>query len=242
MAEAVEHIPKIISAAASSPLGILALLVLALSLLAYAFFAKEGRGTKLLVFLIGVCGVSAFAFAVLRAQDVGGRTSFGGSKEPPKIVADPRVPRPAPPSSSQETAAPLSATSQRRLTGTATFDYISNNGFYKIGAGAVLFETAWSKAGATSIHVYNHPPSIDSLALALGASEIQSINEVSSLDFSSRVRTPQEGEIVILKNNYGNYAALKIVDIKDRTRSDPVDEVTIEYVILSDGRTDFSGI
>jgi len=57
---------------------------------------------------------------------------------------------------------------------------------------------------------------------------------------TSRTRTPQEGEIVILKNRFGNYAALKIIDIKDRTRSDDRDELTFEYVINPNGYTDFS--
>lgn len=57
---------------------------------------------------------------------------------------------------------------------------------------------------------------------------------------SSRTQTPQEGEIVILKNKFGNFAALQIVDIKDRTRSDNCDELTFEYTINPEGNVDFS--
>jgi hypothetical protein len=51
---------------------------------------------------------------------------------------------------------------------------------------------------------------------------------------SSRVRTIQEGEHAILKNRHNKYAVLKVVDIKDRTRSDTVDELIFEFWILTD--------
>ena len=57
---------------------------------------------------------------------------------------------------------------------------------------------------------------------------------------SSRVRKAQEGEIVVLLNNFGNYAALQIIDVKDRIRGDNRDELTFEYVIISGGRTNFA--
>lgn len=46
-------------------------------------------------------------------------------------------------------------------------------------------------------------------------------------------------EIVILKNIYWNYCAVKILDIKDNSRSDKIDEITFEYIINSDWYTDF---
>lgn len=45
--------------------------------------------------------------------------------------------------------------------------------------------------------------------------------------------------MVVLKNKYSNYAALKISDIKDSTRSDMTDELTFSYVINPDGGDDF---
>ncbi len=129
--------------------------------------------------------------------------------------------------------------SLRRLKGTAVFNYTNNNGRYTIGANELAFETAWSKASDDSIHIYNDPPSIDSLALVKGVFDFHSIRHVRKLDFSSRSRTPEEGDIVVLKNKYGNYAALKVVDIKDASRSDIVDELTFEYVINPDGKSDF---
>ena len=102
-----------------------------------------------------------------------------------------------------------------------------------------MFETAWSKASDTSIHIYKDPPSIDSIAIALGVAHIKDLRSVSNLDFSSRSRTPQEGDVVVLKNRYGNYAALKVSDIKDSARSDLKDEITFSYVINPNGGDDF---
>jgi hypothetical protein len=51
---------------------------------------------------------------------------------------------------------------------------------------------------------------------------------------SSRVRTIQKGEHAILKNRHDKYAVLKVLNIKDRTRSDSVDELTFKFWILSD--------
>lgn len=127
----------------------------------------------------------------------------------------------------------------RRLSGTVTFNYSNNNGRYVIGREEMLFETAWSKASDTSIHIYKDPPSIDSIAIALGVAHIKDLRSVSNLDFSSRSRTPQEGDVVVLKNRYGNYVALKVSDIKDSARSDLKDEITFSYVINPNGGDDF---
>ncbi len=43
-------------------------------------------------------------------------------------------------------------------TGEVVFDYSSHNGRYMIGSGVLEFETKWSSASDTSIHVYNDPP------------------------------------------------------------------------------------
>jgi hypothetical protein len=128
----------------------------------------------------------------------------------------------------------------QQLSGHVTFDYSNNNGRFVIGNGKLKFETAWSKASDDSIYVYNDPASIEDVALAVNKNRISDITDASSYDMSSRTRTPQEGEIVILKNKFGNFAALQIVDIKDRTRSDNCDELTFEYKINPEGNVDFS--
>jgi hypothetical protein len=126
------------------------------------------------------------------------------------------------------------------LQGVVTFDYSNHNGRYTIGEGHFLFETAWSKASNTQIHAYTDPPSIKALALARGAQQFADIRDAAALDYSSRVRTPKVGEIVVWQNANGIFAATKLVGIKDDSRGEVRDELTFEYVILSDGGADFA--
>lgn len=128
----------------------------------------------------------------------------------------------------------------RRLTGRKSFDYSNNNGLFVIGQDELKFETKWSKASDDSIHIYNDPASIKGVALVNGVHSINLISNARKYDFSSRTRTPQEGELIILENSYGNFAVIKIIDIKDRTRGDSVDELTFEYVINPDKQVDFT--
>ena len=128
----------------------------------------------------------------------------------------------------------------KRLKGRNSFDYSNNNGLFTIGSDALKFETKWSKASDDSIHIYNDPASISGVAVVKGVPAINMVSNAASYDFSSRSRTPQESELVVLKNSFGNFAVIKIVDIKDCTRSDSIDELTIEYVINPDKKVDFT--
>lgn len=127
-------------------------------------------------------------------------------------------------------------------SGTVTFDYSNHNGRYCIGEDPYLFETYWTKASDTSIHCYNDPPSIRGVAVAPVGTVVSQLSDVGVLDFTSRTRTPQEGQVVVLENTNGFFAALRIVDVKDSARSDPRDELSFEYWILRDGGRDFSTV
>lgn len=127
----------------------------------------------------------------------------------------------------------------KRLKGRKSYDYSNNNGSYVIGQNELMFELKCTKASGDSINVYNDPASIKAIAVVKGIPEINLISDAKSYDYTSRSRTPQEGEIVLLENSYGNFAAVKIVDIKDNTRGDAVDELTFEYAINPDGHADF---
>ena len=126
-------------------------------------------------------------------------------------------------------------------TGEVMFDYSSHNGRYIIGSGVQEFETNWSKASNTSIYIYNDPPSIYGVALAQGHTSIADVVNAESLDYTSRTRTPGIGQIVVLQNNKGFYAALRILEIKDDTRGDDRDELRFRYAIQSDGSDNFAG-
>ena len=71
-------------------------------------------------------------------------------------------------------------------TGEVAFDYGSYNGRYVIGSGVLGFETRWSSASDTSVHVYNDPPSINGVALASGSTSDLTGREgrVAGLHFS----------------------------------------------------------
>ena len=123
--------------------------------------------------------------------------------------------------------------------GEVVFDYGSHDGRYVIGSGALEFETKWSKASNTSIHVSNDPPSINGVAMAKGATSISSVLNAESLDYTSRVRTPSLREIVVLRNMNGFYSAIHVLGIKDDTRGDDRDELRFRYAIQPDGSDNF---
>ena len=125
------------------------------------------------------------------------------------------------------------------VTGDVVFDYSSNNGCYVIGSGELEFETKWSKASDTSIHVYNDPPSINGVALARGCDSISQVLNAELLDYTSRSRTPLLGEIVVLRNTKGFYSAIHVLEIKDDTRGEDRDELRFRYAIQPDGSDSF---
>ena len=127
------------------------------------------------------------------------------------------------------------------LAGEVIFDYGNHNGRYIIGRGVSTFETMWSRADNTRIRVYNDPDSIN--GVALGHSDWTGIDQVTGarqLDYTSRARIPAVGQIVVLRNTNGFYAAVKLLSIKDKTRQDDQDELRFEYSIQPDGSDDFT--
>ena len=115
--------------------------------------------------------------------------------------------------------------------GIFTFDYSNNDGKYTIGAGEYEFITRWSKASDRSIHAYK-----DSLGKNGSIARLKAPNQWptmldDSCDFSSRVRTPEIGDVIFWKNSFGKYAATRIISIKDDTRGADHDELTCEYII-----------
>jgi len=68
MDKVAESLPQIITAAAQSYLGILALLTVALSFLAYVFFAKASEKIKVGIFVLLFAGVIGFGAAMFRVS------------------------------------------------------------------------------------------------------------------------------------------------------------------------------
>ena len=125
-------------------------------------------------------------------------------------------------------------------TGEVVFEYSSYNGRYIIGREQLEFETKWTKASDTTIYVLNDPPSIHGVALAKRCAYIREVKNGKLLDFTSRTRTPKRGEIVVLRNVHGFYAAIHVLDIKDDSRSDDKDELRFRYAIQANGSGSFS--
>ena len=125
------------------------------------------------------------------------------------------------------------------LTGEVVFDYSNRNGRYMIGRGELEFETKWTKASDTSIHVYNDPPSINGVALAKSITSIEQVSNAELLDYTSRYRSPRCGEIVVLRNTGGFYAAVHVLAIDD-SRDDDRDELRFRFAIQANGKDTFT--
>jgi hypothetical protein len=134
---------------------------------------------------------------------------------------------------------PQSYPHNKSLQGQASFNYASHDGFYRLGEGNYEFLTHWSKRSDTTIYCYRDGTN-SSIALAPKGACLQDIKDASLLDFTSRVRSPELNQIVILENHCGRYAAIKIVKIQDDSRSHETDLLKFDYWILENGSDDFS--
>ncbi len=67
----IKHAPQIIESAAKSPLGIFALMVLAVSVLGFTFFHDASEATRAGIFVLMLVGVGAFGFAAVRSAPAG---------------------------------------------------------------------------------------------------------------------------------------------------------------------------
>lgn len=128
----------------------------------------------------------------------------------------------------------------RRLQGRASVDYMSNDHRFDIGREELAFTLRFSRCSDDRIHIYRDATNLESVALAHGASRISDLRDALTLDYSMRVVSPAEGEIIVLRNVRGNYAAVHVHDIRDKTRSDDRDEVTLSWAINPDQGADFS--
>ena len=82
MDKLIEQLPQIITAAAQSYLGILALLSVALAVLAYFFFASASEKVKVGIFVLLFLGVAGFAAAMFRAAPTPAGPAHDTSPQP----------------------------------------------------------------------------------------------------------------------------------------------------------------
>ena len=77
-----------------------------------------------------------------------------------------------------------------------------------------MFNTHWSECGNNSIHCYKDH--VYRLGYNPHYKEFPTPNEFINFDFSSRARSVNVGEIVILENNHHKFAALRILKVVRR--------------------------
>ncbi|CAN5817153.1 hypothetical protein BH23ACT2_BH23ACT2_04130 [soil metagenome] len=134
--------------------------------------------------------------------------------------------------------------------GDVTFDYSNNNGRHVIGAGDRAFTLSFSTAGRGSVHIYNDPPDIKTVALAAGAASAGDIGDASIYDGSSRSRTIRVGDAAILRNQHDYWAAVFVDEVHTRDSGPTGDPfIAFRYFITGipnphfdrAGRTDSEG-
>lgn len=117
------------------------------------------------------------------------------------------------------------------LEETVSFDYKRNSGSYTIGEGDYMFITHWSECGNNSIHCYRDH--IYRIGYNPTYKEFPSINEFINFDFSSRAKSVNVGEIILLENHNHKFAALKIIHVVRRIED--IDHLLeFEYKIYRD--------
>lgn len=122
--------------------------------------------------------------------------------------------------------------SRKKFEGEMSFDYSRNSGMLPIGEGEYLFDTKWTKASDQYIHVYSDEENIEKIGYLEGIKKFPNANNFK--DFfkkSSRSYTVGVGDIVLWRNKWGKYAAVKVKEIRDNSRGAKEDKLSIEYKI-----------
>ena len=120
------------------------------------------------------------------------------------------------------------------MNGEAIFNYANHDGRALIGVGQTVFETKWSNAGRSSIHVYNDPSGIRGVAIAPDAKSPSDVTtaSIAGLDFSSRTRMLHEGQVVVFENSSGRYLAAKVVEVLATSHGSLEDRLVLHYAVV----------
>ncbi|WP_417249907.1 TIR domain-containing protein [Celeribacter sp.] len=127
-------------------------------------------------------------------------------------------------------------------SGRFSFSQEDYDGRAEIGEDIWRFEIQTSPASGSSVYFYNDPETIRGIAVAEGATDFDDVKDATSYNFTSSSRTVSEGQILIMKNTAGFFAALKVIEVQDRSRGAETDTITVDYVILKEGGTSFSEV
>lgn len=128
-----------------------------------------------------------------------------------------------------------------RSFGEVSFNYESHDGRFVIGSKPWAFETSWSGAGQGAVHLYNDPVGIAGVAIAEGVAQISRVTPdvVAAADFTSRARMPEVGQIALLRNTAGFYAAVELLEV-GYSSSPSANVMRLRFAICTDRTTDFS--
>lgn len=126
------------------------------------------------------------------------------------------------------------------LAGTVTFDYSNNNGIYVVGGGDYRFHTRWSTGSGTSIYALESGGT--RVALADGIKHVDEIDNARLFDFSSKSRMPSTGEFIVLENDTGYFAVVRIVNIQAKNYNSRKYEITFDYWIQPNRSADMRGL
>lgn len=114
------------------------------------------------------------------------------------------------------------------LEGTVEFDYKRNSGKYTIGSGSYLFTIGFSECGYNSIHCYKDH--IKRIGYNPDFSELPDYSKLNNCDYSSRCKSLQVGEVLVLENVFQKFASIKILEVK-RNEKDIDHLVKFKYKI-----------
>lgn len=119
-------------------------------------------------------------------------------------------------------------------SGQAVIRYAEHDGRALIGEGETSFETKWSGSSDTNVIAYNNPSSTRGIAIADGASKPTDItpDKIARLDFTSRTRRPNEGQVLVIENTNGRFLAVQVIDVMATSHGDPEDRLTLQYQVV----------
>ena len=91
-----------------------------------------------------------------------------------------------------------------------------------IGFDRRTFNIEWSKRNASSVYIYRDAFNIDSVALASGIENIQQIENATCYDRSRRTVIVEVGQVALVQNIYGVWAAIKLITVENEMTENPV--------------------
>lgn len=118
--------------------------------------------------------------------------------------------------------------SNASIEGKAEFNYSNNNGNFNIGVAEYEFTTRWSCCSNDAIYAYGDIGYINR------KDDFPKFEEIVNFDFTSRVRTVYKDEIIIFRNIYNKFVAIKILQVDSKSHGRENDKLVFEYKIYKE--------